>query len=510
MNPAEFKSIVLGGGTAGLLAAISLKRGFAAADVKVVRSREIGVIRVGESTTPTFPWFLHQVLGLSPKVFFERARPTWKLGIRFLWGPRGEFNYAFATQLDSQKPDLPRSNGFYCHDDFTDVNLPSALMSRRKVFPIDAEGRMRMDAFTPAYHLENERLVEFLEWQARELGIELIDDTLEQATTDGENIKELYLRSGRRLSADLYVDASGFAALLVGKALGEPFVDYSDALFCDRAVVASRAYEPGESIDPFTTAETYSSGWCWRIDHDDRCNRGYVYSSKYLSDEQAELEFRSKNPPMKDSRVVKYRTGRRRRLWVGNVVAVGNSGGFVEPLEATALMLLSAQCRFMVQNLIDSQLEMSDAMRSLHNRFMLNHWDDTRNFLALHYRFNTRLDTPFWKDCRNVPLHGATELVDFYQVHGPSRLPRGVLLSENNLFGLDGHLALLVGMRVPYQRIYQPTEPERIRWHEHKQRNREMADKAVTVRQALAALRQNSAANHGPQVQPPSSPAAMA
>ncbi len=490
LNPQTFKSLVLGGGTAGLLAAISLKQGFAASEVKVVRSRQIGVIRVGESTTPTLPWFLHQVLGLSQQIFFERVRPTWKLGIRFLWGRRSEFNYTFATQVDRQWPDLARSNGYYCGEDFDDVNLTSAMMSRRKIFPIDASGRMRTDALVPAYHIENVKLVEFLEWQATELGIELIDDTLECAASNGETISHIDLKSGKRMSADLYVDASGFAGELIGRALHEPFIDYSDALLCDRAVVASRGYEAGETIDPFTTAETYDNGWCWRIDHDDRSNRGYVYCSRFVSDDEAEAEFRRKNKTMGESFLVRFRTGRRRRLWVGNVVALGNAGGFVEPLEATALMLLAVQCRAMVQNLIDCELMMTESMRGLHNRFMTENWDDTRNFLAMHYRFNARVETPFWNHCRaNVPLHGVTELVDFYRVHGPSRLPRGVMLRENNLFGLDGHLALLVGMAVPYERVYQPSDEEWHRWREHKRQIAGRADRAASVREALATFR---------------------
>jgi tryptophan halogenase len=121
---------------------------------------------------------------------------------------------------------------------------------------------------------------------------------------------------------------------------------------------------------------------------------------------------------------------------------------------------------------------------------MSDNWDDTRSFLALHYRFNNRLDTPFWKHCRaNVPLHGVTELVDFYRVHGPSRLPRGILIRENNLFGLEGYLALLVGMGVPYEQAYEPANEEWRRWQTHKRRIADMAERAASVREALAAMR---------------------
>ena len=154
-----------------------------------------------------------------------------------------------------------------------------------------------------------------------------------------------------------------------------------------------------------------------------------------MSEPEAEAEFRRKNPSFGPHRVVRFRSGRYRRAWVGNVVAVGNAGGFVEPLEATALMLLSVQSRALVQMLMDCFLMPTPHMRDLHNTFIGSHWDDTRNFLAIHYRYNTLLDTPFWRHCRaSVPLHGLQPLLDFYSEYGPSLMPKGILIRENNLF----------------------------------------------------------------------------
>lgn len=484
------KMLVLGGGSAGLLAAITLKRGFPQCQVKCVRSKEIGVIGVGEGTTITFPWYLHTVLGLSPKVFFERAQPTWKLGIKFIWGSRGKFNYSFTTQLDRQWPDLPRPNGFYCLDDVSDINFQSACMSRDKVFPFDAGGGLRTDVYLPAYHIENVKLVAYFEWLAAELGIELIDGIMRQAGRDGENVTYIELESGERHTADLYIDASGFRNELVGKTLAEPFVSFGDTLYCDRAIVASRERNPGEAIEPYTTAETYDNGWCWRIDHEHHINRGYVHCSQYMSEDQAEAEFRRKNPNFGPSRVVRFRSGRYQRSWVGNVVAVGNAGGFVEPLEATALMLLCAQCRNLVQMLMDCFLIPAPSTRQLHNEFIGAHWDDTRNFLGIHYRYNTLLDTPFWRHCREtVPLHGLQSFLDYYTEHGPSLVPKAMCLRESNLFGLDGYYALLVGMNVPYTRTYKPTAEEIRRWQAYKQRFAREAENAASIRQAIDIMR---------------------
>src|SRR5215471_1133914 len=341
--------VVLGGGSAGLIAAITLKRAMPVASVRVVRSREIGIIGVGEGTTPFFPQHLHDFLGLSTKDFFQRAQPTWKLGLRLLWGPRGDFTYSFDSQLGWRWNDLKRNNGFYCDDDMSDAGLYSALMKRNKVFALGPDGKPEMTFTGTAYHIENVKLVSYLEWQAVQLGVEITDGTVRQVGREGDNVTHLDLESGERVVGDLYIDASGFYAKLIGETLGEPFIDYSDTLFCDRSVIGPRLRDHHDSIHDSTTAETMNHGWCWRIDHENHINRGYVYASAFVSDADAEAEFRRKNPKVRDVRVVKFRSGRYRRAWIGNVVAVGNASGFVEPLEATALMLLCNQCGTLVK-----------------------------------------------------------------------------------------------------------------------------------------------------------------
>jgi tryptophan halogenase len=418
--------LVLGGGSAGLIAAITFKRLVPALEVRLVRSPEIGIIGVGEGTTPVFPAHLHSYLGLPPREFYLRAQPTWKLGIRLLWGARGDFSYTFDSQLGWRWGDLARNNGFYCDADMSDIGLYSALMKRNRVFPLGASGKPEVTLTSYAYHVENLKLVSYLEWQATRLGVVITDGTVRQAGCEGENITHLELESGERIEADLYVDASGFRAKLIGEALKEPYLDYSGTLFCDRAVIGPRLRERNEPIRPYTTAETMNHGWCWRIDHEQHVNRGYVYSSAFVSDDEAEAEFRRKNPKVRDVRLVRFRSGRYRRSWVGNVVAVGNASGFVEPLEATALMVLCNQCATIVKGFLDSLGDPPPTLIRLYNDFLGRHWDETRDFLALHYRFNTMLDTPFWQHCRaNTPLHGAQPLVDFYVENGPSLLAKG-------------------------------------------------------------------------------------
>src|SRR5678815_2835594 len=164
------------------------------------------------------------------------------------------------------------------------------------------------------------------------------------------------------------------ASALLGESLAERFVSYDRTLFCDRAVVGgwTRTSEP---IKPYTTCETMESGWCWQIEHETRVNRGYVYASSFVTDEEAERHFREKNPLVTDTRIVKFVSGRHENLWVGNVVAIGNAGGFVEPLEATALGVIAFQSRTLTEILRDGDLEVTAFRRKQYNALHRRHWD---------------------------------------------------------------------------------------------------------------------------------------
>jgi tryptophan 7-halogenase len=304
-------------------------------------------------------------------------------------------------------------------------------------------------------------------------------------------VEALVLEDGSRITADLFVDASGFRSELLGKAMGEPYHDFSNALFCDRAVIGGwqRTDEP---IKPFTTCETMDAGWAWQIEHEHFINRGYVFCSRFLDDEAAREELLRKNPkiPPDKTRVVKFRTGRYARMWAGNVVAVGNSCGFVEPLEATALAQIINQCRGLVNILIDSEGDVPPGYVDLYNQMQTTNWDEIRDFIALHYRFNTRLATPFWKLCQNeTPLGRAQTLVDFYVANGPTSIHRHAMLPQTATFGLEGYLALLVGQRVPYRIKTTPSAGEIAALQKHRRHFAAIAENGCTVPECLAAVR---------------------
>jgi tryptophan halogenase len=492
MIPRVRKVLVLGGGSAGFLAAIACKTIVPDLDVELYRSPEIGVIGVGEATIPTIPTLLHGDLKLDLAEFYRLAQPSWKLGIRFLWGPRRWFNYTFRHQCDSQYNVLAHPAGFYCWEDFSAANLSSSIMDSGGCFMRRPDGfpEVNRDA---AYHLENVTFVGFLEWHARRLGIEVEDDNVVEVLQNEQGVAGLKMASGLEARADLYVDCSGFRSLLLGQTLKEPFISFAKSLYCDRAIIGG--WDRGEErVLPFTVAETMDAGWCWQIDHEHRINRGYVHSSAFLSEEDATREFLTKNPKIRagETKVVKFRSGRYRDVWVKNVVAIGNSGGFVEPLESTALGAISVECQAIAQTLRETPTRsITDSHVKQFNNRTARTWDAIHSFLAIHYRYNRRLDTPFWRAClADVDLAGAAGVVEYYQENGPSVMWRDTLLDRYDQFKMDGYWTLLIGQKVPYNTPIVISDAEKATWRRIQEYHRRAASTAMTAEEAFAKIRQ--------------------
>jgi tryptophan halogenase len=481
--------LVLGGGSAGLLAALSLKTQLPHLEVTLVRSREVGVIGVGEGSTVGLPSFLHGYLGIAPAEFLKDAHPTWKLGLRFVqWGPRSHFHYSFAPSMYLRWNNLPKLAAFYCDEEMRDANFASAMMENDRVFLRGPDGSPQMTREF-GYHLENEAFVRTLETEATRRGIDLIDDKIVAVRRNDDGVAGIDFASGARRPADLYVDCTGFASLLLGKALQEKFCSFSRSLLCDRSIVGGwpRSTEP---IRPYTSVQPMNAGWAWQIEHEGRINRGYVYSSHFVADDEAEREFRAQNPKIESTRFVRFISGRYENAWVQNVVAIGNACGFVEPLEATSLGAICSEAASLVEALQDADGAPTASHRRQFNHRVGESWDNIRRFLSIHYRFNSRQQTPFWDACRNeVDLAGAEEMVAFYHENGPSDYARQALLSPFDQFTMDGWLTLLVGQRVPTQRKYEPASAERATWEQIRAHMQKRAHDALTIPQALAVVR---------------------
>ncbi|MFT5522504.1 MAG: tryptophan halogenase [Pirellulaceae bacterium] len=475
--------LILGGGSAGFLAAGTLKARHSNLKVTIVHSTELGIIGVGEGTIPIIQKHLHGTMNIDPAEFFRDVRPTWKLGIRYEWGPREYFNYTFEPQLDLKYSRVPKPNGFYTWDNFENHTVQSACMAMGRVFPKQENGAPYICEGT-AYHLENEPFVRYLTKYAERIGVEIIDNKVVDVAQDEHGIKSITLESQQILEADLFVDCSGFASILMEKALEQPYTSFKDRLLCDRAVVGGWMRKQDEPILPYTTSETMDCGWCWRIDHAEKVTRGYVYSSDFISDEAAEAEFRRKNPRIDSTRVIRFKSGRHAKSWVKNVVAIGNANGFVEPLEATSIGAICFASQSLAESLAETNFSPTQSIVSNYNDYIDRSWNGIVDFLTVHYKFNTRLDNEFWRACRNIDIGRAERYHQYYVDNGPSNLWKKCLIDPVDQFGLDAYLAMFIGLQVPHNNTYQPGENEWAEWRQIQ---------AAVQRQAAAAYTQEDA-----------------
>src|SRR5262245_53357121 len=306
---------VIGGGTAGYFAALALKRRFPDMDVTVVESSAVPIIGVGEATTTLMPPFLHGQLGLDIIELFRVVKPTFKLGIRFEWGRPGDhyFTYPFGDA------DPIEAHHFDGH--LRDQSFVSMLMAEGRAPVLEGPNGERVSLLSRpkfAYHLDNAPFVAHLAAAAKRAGVHHVDMTIDRVRTGERGVHALHSADGRELSFDLYIDASGFRSLLIEGALGSRFLSYASSLLCARAIVATVPQRGG--VQPFTTAETMESGWCWRIPVEGEDHRGYVCSSAHIDEDRAAAEMRARNPGMAEPWTVRFRSGRHADFWLGNTV----------------------------------------------------------------------------------------------------------------------------------------------------------------------------------------------
>jgi tryptophan halogenase len=479
------KVVVVAGGSAGFLCALGLRAKMPDLEVQVIRltDAEPGL---SQSSTPPLSRFLHGFLSLELRKLVELARPTWSLGHRMIWGPRPHFYFPNTSQLNHKLPYMSRNNAFYVADDADGAGPLSALMAHDKAFFRGQNGQPVWQ-WDSGYQLDAAQFYAAVQKLARAIGIEIIDDTLATVNQDDTGVTGLVLGSGKTLIGDLYVDASEARSLLLGQALKEPFVSYKTSLMCDRMVVGDwpRTYE---ALHPYVTCETMEAGWCWQLEFQQKIDRGYVYCSKFISDEQAEAEFRRKCPEVRTVRKVQFASGRYERGWVKNVVAVGAAEAYVEPLASTELGIVAARSQLLSEILIETGRQVPPAQIKLYNRHYTRLWDSVRRFLALNYKFNTRLETPFWQAARkDVDIAGGETIVEYYRQCGPSSLWAPLLVDAVDIFGAGGYLTLFVGMKVPTRAKYEIIPQERAAWESEVQKYRAAALSGIGIPEALNA-----------------------
>jgi flavin-dependent dehydrogenase len=422
------KVVIVGGGSAGWMTAATIKTVFPEKDVVVIESPDTPTVGVGESTLGFINrWF--SLIGINKEDFMKDCDASYKLSIKFTDFYKkdyGSFHYPFGSptfDLDDVAggsedwfikknlyPDTPLS-------DYVDTYYPvMQLVNSNKFtdktigyFNPQKDAAVHFDAALFGVWLKNNFCIP--------KGVELIEDSVSSFTMGENGINELHLNSGISISADLFIDCTGFKSLLLGNYLKEDFIDYSDMLPNNRAWATRIPYTDKEKeLEPFTSCTAISNGWVWNIPSWNRVGTGYVYSDKYISPEDALNEFKSylrsdkMTVPDSDRDVdsfeykdIKMRVGIHKRTWVKNVVAIGLSAGFIEPLESSGLFTVHEFLISLCQTLERDEISQWD--KDIYNYNCFQQFNAFADFVALHYALSVREDSKYWKDIKNKTFY---------------------------------------------------------------------------------------------------------
>nr|WP_280742582.1 tryptophan 7-halogenase [Sphingomonas jejuensis] len=401
--------VILGGGSAGWMVAAALSRFLPAQRrITLIESDEIGAVGVGEATIPQIRLF-NQHLGIDENAFLKATAGTFKLGIEFVgWGaPHDRYIHAFG-QIGRSLGLLPfhhywlRARARGVADDLWDHSA-SAVAARSGRFAPDPGRPGLPSGLAWAYQFDASLYARLLRQHAEANGVTRIEGRMTHATRDPDSgdIQSLALDGGRSVAGDLFIDCTGFRALLIGDTLAAPFDDWSRHLPCDRALAVPTASVGAP--DPFTRATARAAGWQWRIPLQHRTGNGLVYSSAFMDDDEAAstLLANVEGRPLADPRPIRFTTGKRRAQWTRNCVAIGLSAGFLEPLESTSIHLIQSAISRLLALMPAGRAQDDEAAEF--NRQADAEWQSVRDFLILHYHLNGR-DEPFWRDRRAAAI----------------------------------------------------------------------------------------------------------
>ncbi|WP_419570670.1 tryptophan halogenase family protein [Rheinheimera sp.] len=410
------KIVILGGGTAGWISASLLVKILGKVlDITLVESEDIGTIGVGEATIPPIQ-SLNAALGLQEEEFLRETMGTIKLGIQFEhWGDVGEsYMHAFGTV----GKDFPfcHFNHFWRRADqlgmsfnYWDFSLNYQASLQNKFSKLDRIEGVNLGGLTYAYHFDAGLYARFLRKYSESVGVKRIEGKVASVQQDPPtgDIQALLLQSGQRIEGDLFLDCSGLHSLLIDKTLNTGFEDWSHWLPADSAVAVPSAKT--EPVVPYTRSIAHANGWQWRIPLQHRTGNGFVYSSKYCTDEEAKQLLLSNldSQALAEPRLIKFRTGRRLQQWQRNVVSIGLASGFLEPLESTSIHLIQSAVLRLLK--FFPHLGINDSDRAEYNRQSKIEFEQIRDFIILHYKLTRRQDSKFWRDCKQMAVPASLE-----------------------------------------------------------------------------------------------------
>jgi len=421
------KIVIIGGGTAGWMSAAGLSSMMAGLglEITLIESEAIGVVGVGEATLPHIKFF-NETIGINEAEFMAATSATFKLGIEFVdWGrlgdsyihPFGEFGLSNAGIAFHQYYSKMKSlEGI---GSLQDYSLPILACRQGKFEPPSGDPRSVKSTYRYAYQFDAIKYAPFLRRHAEARGVSRIEGKVTDVELDKESghILSVRLESGQEVDGDLFIDCTGFYGLLIEKALNTGYDKWTKWLPVDRAVAVP--CESAGSLLPYTRATADKAGWRWRIPLQHRTGNGHVYASDFISDEAAEKSLINnlEGAMLSQPRRLSFTTGKRRKLWHKNCVAIGLSGGFLEPLESTSIYLIQEGITKLIELFPRGKDVQID--RREYNRLMDLEFERVRDFLILHYHATERDDTPFWNHMRTLKVPDSlAEKMELFRIRG--------------------------------------------------------------------------------------------
>ena len=447
-NENSIRSVVIvGGGTAGWMTAAALANAIrTGCSITLIESEEIGTVGVGEATIPPIRTF-NEALGIAENDFVAATQGSFKLGIQFIdWGqqnhayfhPFGTYGrnfdflplhqYWLAAQARGEAPELD------------ELCMAWAAAKRGKFAPPSPEQRNVLSTYDYAYHFDAGLYAQFLRRYAEARGVVRVEGKVGDVGLDGATgrVSHVTMADGRRIEGDLFVDCSGFRGLLIEGALKTGYQDWSHWLPCDSAFAV-----PCEKVGaptPYTRSTAREAGWQWRIPLQHRTGNGHVFCSQFISDDEAAgvLMANLDGKALADPRKLTFTTGRRNLFWNKNVVAVGLSGGFMEPLESTSIHLIQAAIAKLIAFFPDRNFD--PLVIDEYNRLAIAEFERIRDFIILHYKLTSRTDSELWRYCAAMDVpETVTWKVEHFRRNGR------LVQRDADLFGPPSWLAVHIG-----------------------------------------------------------------